>query len=255
MRNIFTKFSRWLEYNPPGALSTRGWRLFKKEFKEKAPIRYWFRHTFRYKVYLPIFWKYKAIRDWIRFRTYDRYHVVNTGLPPGYYGAEHRMFHASFEILKEFVEVELAWHSYVWSEERKNISFLEKYVPFYRIFKPFRSKEWGLKHLDWAATLDDPKLPPHERCDHQAVSAREIRELYLWWVDIYPERKTLPIPDYDNQGMGTLGCLDEDFDPDAEDYKNFREIMVHNNNLEESWREEDTAMLVRLVKVRGHLWT
>lgn len=254
MRKIFKRFSHWLHFQPPGAMTSKGWRLFRKEFREKAPIRYWFTNDFRHKVTLPIRWKYEAIRNWIRYRTYDRYHVVNTGLPPGYYGVEKRLLHSSFNLLKDFVEVEMAWRTYWWSDEAKNASWFEKHLPFYRVFKPFRSREHGLAHLNWAATLDDPNLPPHERCDHQAVSAREIRELYLWWVDTVPSRKEVDCETYDHQGCD-MGPLDDDFDENAPDYKKFREAMDSNSKLEEQWNEEDTQMFIRLVKVRAHLWT
>lgn len=255
MRKIFRKINRWMSYNPPEAMTFKGWRLFKKEFKERAPIRYWLKNDFRYNYIMPIVWKCKAISDWIRYRTYDRYHVVDTGLPPSYYDAERRLFHANFNILKDFVEVELAWRTYIWSEEVDNASLWKRKIPFYRFFKPFRSREYGLKHLDWASSLDDPSLPPNERCDHQAISSREIRELYLWWVDVYPNRKLEESPGYSDQGLGIMSSIDDDFDGDAPDYKLDEEIRERNRKLEEQWEEEDTEMLVRLVKVRGHLWT
>lgn len=244
-----------MDYNPPGALSSKGWRLFRDEFKQNAPIRYWIKNDFRHAVTLPVIWKYEAITNWIRYRTYDRYHVVKTGLPPGYCGAETQMFNASFNILKDFVEVELAWHSYMWSDERKSATFAEKHVPFYRVFKPFRSREWGLKHLDWASTLDDPNLPPHERCDHQARDAREIKELYLWWTDKRPQRKEVEAVPYGDQGLGIFSSLDDDFDRNSDDYKAFTSAMEQNDKLNEAWEAEDTEMFIRLVRIRKALWT
>jgi hypothetical protein len=43
---------------------------------------------------------------WIKHRTIDRYHVVGTGLPPGYYDKDTQMLHACFSLLVDFVEVE-----------------------------------------------------------------------------------------------------------------------------------------------------
>lgn len=255
MQQIFKKISRWMDYNPPGALTSKGWRLFKKEFKEKAPIRYWIKNDFKYKVIMSFVWKYKSAKDWIRYRTYDRYHIVDTGLKPGYQDSASQMFHASFTVLKDFVEVELAWCRYHWSDERKTASFWEKHLPFYRMFNPFRSRKLGLDYLNWASTLDDPSLPPNERCDHQAISSREIRELYLWWTDIRPNRKLKETPGYDNQGLGILSVLDDDFDKDAKDFVDYSKIFEENSKLEEEWQEEDTEMFIRLVKVRGHMWT
>ena len=244
-----------MNYNPPGALTSKAWRLFRREFKEKAPVRYWIQNDLRYSIVMPVIWKIQNVRHWFAYRTYNRFHVVKTGLPPGYYEPEVQLLHSSFNILKDFVEVELAWHSYMWSDERKSATVAEKYVPFYRAFKPFRSREWGLKHLEWASTLDDPILPLHERCDHQARDAREIRELYLWWTDHRPARKEVELPKFDDQGLGFLGILDDDFDSDASDYKEFGSATQQNNELHKLWDEEDTDMLIRLMKIRKSLWT
>lgn len=255
IKKIIWRFKRWMDYDPPGALTSTGWRLFKKEFKEKAPIRWWFKETLRYSIMLPLLWKIEKAQDWFRYRTYDRYHVCSTGLPPAYYGVDEQMLHVNFNILKNFVEVEQAWHTYMWSDERKPPNFFERFVPFYRYVRPFRSREWGLRYLDWAATLDDPALPPQERCDHQAAAAREIRTLYLWWVDQRPARKEFEHKEYSDQGLGTLACLDDDFNRTAADFLEHSQVMEKNAKLREDWEAEDTEMLIRLVKIRQSLWT
>lgn len=244
-----------MNYDPPPALSAKGWRYFKAEFKEKAPIRYWFSKRFRRLVILPIKWKYEAITQWISYRSYDRYHIVNTGLKPGYYEIDTLMLHANFNMLKDFVEVEQAMHTYYWSDECKNASWWEKHMPFYRTVYPFRMPGLGIQHLTWASKLDDPSLPPHERSDSQAKAARETLILYKWWVDTRPARLTDPHVHYDNQGLGSLGCFDDDFDTNAADYKAHRAAMDNTAIQEEKWREEDTDMLVRLIRIRHSLWT
>lgn len=245
-----------MRYDPPGSMTSKGWRLFNKEYEERAPIRYWFEHTFKYSTLMPVKWKYEKIHDWIRYRTYDRYHIVDTGLEPSYYDPTTVILHVNFNILKEFVEVEQAWSKYLWSGEYKETaSWCEKHMPFYRRVYPFRRPDLGVKHFEWAATLDDPALPPHERCDHQAVAAREILVLYKWWVEDRPARKEIEHVSHDDQGLGMMSSLDDDFDREAPDFKAHVASMDAASKQEEDWNTEDEEMLVRLIRIRRSLWT
>lgn len=257
IKRLFHRLNSWLDYDPPGSLSSTGWRLFNKEFKERAPIRYWLMHDLRRQLYLPVKWKYERIVRWISYRTIDKYHIIDTGLPPEYYDIDTLMLHSNFTLLKNFVEVEQAWQKYCWTEEYKNSGkWIEKKFPrIYGMFFPFRRPDLGIKHFEWAATLDDPSLPPFERSDQQAQDAREILALYNWWVKERPARKEFPSVGYDDQGLGILSSLDDDFNHDADDYKLNREIADKNRDLEEQWRDEDDAMLMRLIKIRRGLWT
>ena len=255
IKRLAKRFKSWMRFDPPGSMTSKGWRLFDKEFAEKAPIRHWFKSDFKKLVVYPIKWKYEAISGWIRYRTYDKYHIVNTGLKPGYYDVDTLMLNVNFNMLKDFVEVEQAIHTYWWSDECKNASWCEKHMPFYFKFYPFRRPDLGIQHLDWAATLDDPKLPPHERSDRQAADAREIKILYKWWVEERPARKEIAHLHYSNQGLGTLGCFDDDFDREAPDFKAHVKSMDQSSEQEENWRKEDTEMLIRLATIRQSLWT
>jgi len=256
IKKIYYRFKSWMRYDPPGSMTSKGWRLFEKEYKENAPIRHWIMHDLKYSTIMPVKWKFEKAHDWIRYRTYDQYHKVDTGLVPGYYDIDHIMLNVNFNILKEFVEVEQAWSKYLWSGEYKEkASWFEKHMPLYRFFYPFRRPDLGIAYLEWAATLDDPNLPPHERCDHQAVSAREILALYRWWTVTRPARKELDRPSYSDQGLGIMSSLDDDFDHEAEDFKVHEAYMEASEKLQTEWREEDDAMLIRLTKIRKDLWT
>ena len=257
IKRLIKKFGSWLDYNPPGSLSSKGWRLFNLEFKTNAPVRNWLTHDLRRKFYLPVKWKYERASRWVRYRTVNKYHIIDTGLPPDYYDTDTLMLHGNFNLLKNFVEVEQAWQKYCWSQDHKNSkNWVEKHLPkLYRLFSPFRRPDLGVQHFEWAATLDDPNLPPFERSDQQAQDAREILSLYNWWVNIRPARQEIPSIEYNNQGLGILGALDDDFNHDADDYKKNREIAEHNSKLDELWKEEDDAMLLRLIKIRRGLWT
>lgn len=244
-------------FSPPGALSSKGWSSFNKEFRKNAPVRYYFHRKFKNTFVYPVKRIKDAIKYWIRYRTYDKYHVLDTGLEPGYYSIDWQMLHVNFNILKEFVEVETALHHY-WCSNHDSLSWCERHMPFYRAFFPFRSVELGMKHLEWAATLDDPKLPPHERSPDQARTAREVMILYKWWTEQRPARVEIPYLER-RRPLDPDDIFDEEEDPDpvAEAaYKVARyDNMIARQDQEKAWSDEDTEMLIRLIKIREHLWT
>lgn len=256
IKQLYKQFSDWMNFNPPGALTSRGWHLFNKEYRQEAPIRYWFHRDFRRNFILPVIWKKDEIKGFIRYRTYDRYHILKTGLKPGYQGVEQQMLHVSFNLLKDFIEVETAWHTYVWSDDPIDIpTRFEKYMPFYRVFYPFRRPDLGIKHLEWASKLDDPSLPPHERSEHQAIAAREIHALYNWWVNIRPNRKSIDIVFPKAEIEDEDDIFGGEIDRNSKEYKEFRKKMKTQEKLEKVWEKEDDKMFIRLIKVRHHLWT
>lgn len=238
-----------MDYNPPWALSSPGWKLFNIEYKRVAPIRYWVMHDFRRKFILPFKWKYDNICDWIRYRTYDRYHIVSTGLAPGYYDKDTLMLNVNFNLLKDFVEVECARREY-WNGDNR-ASWFAKYMPFYNILVQFRRPDLGIKLLEWETTLDDPSLPPNEQCPHQAVHAREVLSLYKWWVNERPARIAI----------SPSSVLPAGFDPfDLHDRnspqgKLYDEQMKKSFKQDAKWDKEDTHNLIRLMKIRKGLWT
>jgi hypothetical protein len=250
-KRLIRKIKTWMAYNPPWALTGPGWNAFNKEFREKAPIRYWIHHDYRKIFVYPIKRKYEAISNWIRYRTYDRYHVVKTGLEPGYYDVDTTMLNVNFSLLKDFVEVETASRQFWSSDEKRSWQF--KYIPFYRTFVPFRRPDLGIVQLEWASTLDDPTLPPYEQSVHQAVSAREILALYKWWVNERPARNPIDLvrPRIRDDDMDDLFVSDEE----TPEYKKWTEAIESSQKQQEEWDEEDTNMLVRLVKIRRSLWT
>jgi hypothetical protein len=238
-----------MRYNPPGALSSRGWKLFDDEFKSVAPIRHWIDHDFKRLFVYPIKWAYEEISAWLLYRTFDRYHIVNTGLAPGYHELDFRMLHANFNMLKDFVEVQQAKREY-WGGDSKK-TWCELHMPFYEIVYPFRRPDLGIKHLEWGATLDDPTLPIYEQSPAQAKYAREMLALYKWWTETRPNRVEVVV-------RYPSGNLFDIFDPAfqlTKTYKTYRADLNKSSKQEEKWHKEDDAMLVRLIKIRRGLWT
>jgi hypothetical protein len=240
----------WVRYKPPSALSSLGWRLFDEEFKINAPIRFWFSRTLTNSVLLPIKWKYESIYQWVEYRTIRRYNVIETGLDPGYCDIGTQLLHASFNSLKNFVEVDLALKEY-WYNSTCKASWCEKHMPFYRTVYPFRRPSLGIKHLEWEMTLGNPSLPAFEQSPAQAKKATEILALYKWWTATRPLRiePTIRHPP---------GDLCDIFDPSfrlTKEYKTYMTDIKKVNSVTKKWDREDDAMLLRLIKIRRSLWS
>jgi hypothetical protein len=76
---------------------------------EERRDAWWFKAVFF------VYMRLRGIDDawnWIRYRTWDRYHVVVTDMRPGYSDVDEIMFRACFALLRKYVEIELgreAW--------------------------------------------------------------------------------------------------------------------------------------------------
>lgn len=253
---MLNKFFRWMRFNPPSSASWDEWGDFEDKYREEAPIRHFIMKKLVLGFQVRVVMRLANIRRWIMYRTTERYHIVDTKLEPGYYDADTLMLHSMFSLLVDYVEVELAWMNIVFDDEAYKKYFgWKRFIP--RILRgfihDFRSKEHGLKHLEWEMTLDDPSLPEEQRCDHQAVRARKVLELYKWWTEVRPARQEIPYPDTgeDNHIFRGSKWRKENPEMAAAISKWARDT----NAQEEAWEEEDTEKLVELVKIRRGLWT
>lgn len=179
--------------------------------------------------------------DPIRFRLIDRYHVVQTGLEPGYHEVEDRMLYAAFSLLVEYVESQCA-NMNMWSFQD-----ITGRIPFYD------DRTAGLAYLAWEKSLvyGEDNSPPMSTDEDrgkptpQALSAIETEALYLWWKDIRPKRLDPHI---------AAGWVDADWNPlYTEETSGELCMMVYE--IEEHQYAEDEEMLIRLVKLRRSLWT
>ncbi len=247
----------------PEATTLKGWRDWKMNAKKEEPFKYWLNET------VPDFFKdvchfvtkpFNDTRYWIRCRIFDKYHVIHTGLKPGYADCDTRLLHGMFNLLVDFVEVEKAWMHVVFNEENQKIRKHPWWSLGWTRFKAFRDPEAGLAYLNWEMTLDDPKLSEYERSDAQAVGAREQFALYNWWKNIRPNR---PDPydvsgwsDYCNKKREKYGhewIGDEETSP--EEKLESRASLDKLHEIEEMYDKEDEEMLIRLIKIRRSLWT
>lgn len=241
-----------MRFSPPYALGIDEWDDFYKKFKAEAPIRYFLAKTLVETVLWPIERRKKAIQGYFRYRCIPRhrYHVMSTGEAPGYSDLDHRLLHVNFNALKDFVEIEKGWQ-YFWCHSDERPSWLSG------VFGRQRYAEKGIEYLEWESSLSDPNSPNFQGSinDHQAIHAREVLGLYAWWTDERPNRVEPEFPSMPGAGDEPLAMLSDKIDRTTPEYAAYEAEVKRVQNIEEEWSNEDTDMLIRLMKARKGLWT
>ncbi len=114
----------------------------------------------------------------------------------------------------------------------------------------FVEKEKPFEHIDW----DSDESHKH--------AAAEIKDLYNWWKNDYPNRRE-PIedlPDIIWKGRpiwdrlwGPQKSKDQDFPKSYQEL--YEKALDKTQELEKQWLEEEQENLIRLIKIRRFLWT
>jgi hypothetical protein len=116
------------------------WQRVKDFYWEESP-KVWWR---KIRLTLPPF--IKNIERWIAYRTYDKYHIVKTGLKPGYRDITWRLPCAMFTLIEEFVEYESASDIVDWDasigDKQAYLDIMRTYK-FWKQFKDFDSYDEG----------------------------------------------------------------------------------------------------------------
>jgi hypothetical protein len=145
------------------------------------------------------------------------------------------MFAAAFGLLRNYVEVELAYFYYI----VQNKPMPRPYnVPILRRMLQYRSRKDGLAQLDWWIEQD---LEESGKLHHQ------IKELYLWYVDDYKVR----LDPMDASGYYDAYLRDRCHQEVTEEEK--RKASLLYEVLEEQYKDTDTAMFIRLITLRNAL--
>lgn len=260
---LVKKIKRWLDYNPPKSGTADEWVAHEVAYRKNAPIRFWLTETYDNYIYYPVTFSKRNISNWIRFRTYDKYHVVDTGLPPDYYDTDTIMLNVCFNLLKVYVEIEKASAQIGWNDDtswKQDVSLVHRLlcsIPFIKRFFPINNRRLGMKYLEWEASLtnDNDSSPTH-----QAIAAKEIISLYTWWVDTRPSRVEVEYVtrelSEEDQKKGILFTMSDEYKEKYPDqYALTSQWYKAHTEQESQWRQEDEDMLVRLIKIRTHLWT
>ena len=251
------KLLRRFGIEEPYATTFRGWDEFHAKVKQEHPIAWFCIDTFPTK--LTFYWRritrpFTGLYDNIKYRTRNRYHIIHTGLKPGYADYDTRMIHGMFNMLVEFVEIDKAMMQELWndSETRKNETVIQRLSRRFKRKRYRPNPQFGLKYLKWEMSLDGSS-------PHQAEAAREIWQLYHWWKHVKPTR---PDP-MDASGWSEYcqsleeknkSILDTE-DMTREEVAHSRECLDRLHEIEANYDAEDEDYLIRLIKIRKSLWT
>jgi hypothetical protein len=273
-----SKFADWLRGTPKLSAATSGqWRQWHRDSKTAHPFRHWLAEEALDGIQDFVNWPLDQIHSakyYINNRWISRSHSLTAhprDIRPGSWrDVGDRFLPCMFNELVDYVEVELAWWHLIWEgpEERKKYNMPWWAHGWWRV-RLWRCRQAGLDNLAWQSGLvygkdelpeDDPRAG---QPTPQAENAKEILALYHWWTEVYPRR-----PDsHDESGWtqyceerrqrmaedDTLGFLD--VEPDQEKREHVHAILDRSHAIEAAYKQEDTDMLIRLIRVRDSLWT
>lgn len=266
-----SKFADFVRGTPTLECGTsEEWRNFEKEAKEKHPFRYWLAEkgidaVQDFVMFIPD--KLYAIKYWFLNRFVTKTHQLTSTLKRGqWHEFDERVLHCLFTELVNFVEREVSWKNIICDKEAA-IRYNAPWHSFgwFRL-RTWRSPEAGLDYLDWETTLikdeswglskDDPE---YGKKTPQAETAEKVSRLYHWWKYSRPNR---PDP-YEVSGFNSIFDSDikEDFwgwasRTETEEERNKRTKSSNMvDEIEKKYQDEDTKMLIELIKIRSSLWT
>ena len=269
-----TPFADWVRGTRKlDAGTSEEWYEWQARAKGYNPVRYWLAEEGLGKLQDFVTYPIRKIYDvkyYINNRYVTRTHALTAhsrDIKPGSWSdVGNRFLPCLFNELVDFVEVEQAWSHIAWGtkEDRKKYD-----APFYATgwwrWRTWRCPQAGIDHLDWAMTLTDVEWLDEDKKHlakptNQALTAKEIKELYTWWTVTYRNR---PDP-YEASGWSAycemlrikhgnrwIGISEKD--PASRNAST--KAMKLLDKIEKAYEKEDEQMMIRLIKIRDSLWT
>jgi hypothetical protein len=271
-------FADWLRGTAKLSAGTaEEWDDWTTRAQMKHNFRYWLAEEGLSHLQDFVTWPVRKIYDvkyYVNNRWVTRTHSLTShpkDIRPGEWcDVGNRFLPCLFNELVDFVEIELAWWHIAWADPEEKAKYN---APFWASgwfrWRTWRCPQAGLDNLDWQRSLrhdvdsgwakGDPNigLPTP-----QAVKAQEVLDLYRWWKDVYPNR-----PDaHDASGWSEycelkrqehgdsgLSFMRESANPETRALGDVALKKTHE--IEQAYEDEDTEMMIRLIKVRHGLWT
>ena len=270
-----SKFADWLRGTKKlSAGTSEEWDEWTTTAQMRHSFRYWLAEEgldYLQKVVYYVPDTFYSIKYYINNRWVTRTHSLTAhprDIKPGNWcDVSNRFLPCLFNELQDFVEVELAWSHIAWGSDEDKAKYK---APFWATgwfrWRTWRCPEAGLDHLDWAMTLTNEEWLADDKKGEavptsQATSAKEIKELYLWWTQTYRTR-----PDaYEASGWtaaceasrvangGKLNWSGREKDPALKKASDKAHKLLQK--IEAAYEKEDEAMMIRLIKARHGLWT
>jgi len=275
-----SKFANWIRgVNKPASGTGAEWANWRIEAKAAHPFRFWLADSALNSIqavvsYIPT--KFHDARCYLDNRFVSQTHALvahKEHLKRGQWrDVDNRFLYCMFDTLVDFVEIELAAEIF-WHNENYKVPFRYK-LPFMH----WRSREAGIENLKWQMALVhnedygcyDKNDPKYGTPTDQAIKAKEVLALYIWWKDIYPNRpdpmKVSGFHDYceEKRRIASEKTNDKhtimwavlDGDNYSEELKKQGD-KAHKllSKLEKQYEKEEESMMIRLIKVRHKLWT
>lgn len=251
----------------PNSATSEGWNEWNKQARMKK-VRWFFADTLPYSFSKLIIWPVGRVKDWIRYRTTSKYHIIKLDHEPGYMEASERLLYSGFTILRKFVEGEKAWMQHISNSSSVDIDFMDAVLVARKekkIWKRADKRQYAMKYLDWEISLAKENEESSEITmsdNPQSFIASEIKELYVWWKDIRPVR----IDPYENkyyvlyhESRSKRNADESPLFGEDDDTPEERDNMLKGHKLSDilskSNSNDDEEMFIRLIKIREGLWT
>lgn len=152
---------------------------------------------------------------WIRKYITTRWHVIRTGLKPGYHDPEEILLYGAMKCLVDYIEQHEPWMETCILSGRREQEVLDDIQK--------EKNSIGQKAM----------------CLRQYEDAKETVAIYRWWKNYNNRLKQI-------ENLYNNNVFAED---------GLRENYISAYIAEEELYKEVDEMLIRLVKIRGHLWT
>jgi hypothetical protein len=268
-------FADWLRGTKKlSAGTSEEWDEWTTTAQMKHNFRYWLAEEALGHIQDFVTWPVRKIHDvkyYINNRWVTRTHSLTAhprDIKPGQWqDVGNRFLPCLFNELVDFVEIEQAWSHIAWDDEAR-----KKYkAPFWAAgwfrWRTWRCPQAGLDHLNWASELrmtEDWGVHSGDKgygeLTGQAKNALEVKELYLWWTTVYPNRRD----PYEASGWSAYceaqreangGRLSFSAEKDPVLKKQSDKAHKLLRRLEADYEKENEAMMIRLIKARDSLWT